>query len=148
MRIRKWKLKALEIWEKGAPVLSPVSPLFNFRVRAVSISWTRLSRSLEQTRGTVAFSDQETPIKKERRRRRRTKEVDLVIKEISCCTFISILNIPLKTIINGSFLKILTSFISVFTPQSFKSFQLLLPNQYEVCSEHDRTSNEFFFFSR
>ena len=138
----------------GAPVLSPVSPLFNFRVRAVSISWTRLSRSLEQTRGTVAFSDQETPIKKERRRRRRTKEEDLVsktlgfLKEISCCTFISILNIPLKTIINGSFLKILTSFISVFTPQSFKSFQLLLPNQYEVCSEHDRTSNEFFFFSR
>ena len=138
----------------GAPVLSPVSPLFNFRVRAVSISWTRLSRSLEQTRGTFAFSDQETPIKKERRRRRRTKEEDLVsktlgfLKEISCCTFISILNIPLKTIINGSFLKILTSFISVFTPQSFKSFQLLLPNQYEVCSEHDRTSNEFFFFSR
>ena len=136
----------------GAPVLSPVSPLFNFRVRAVSISWTRLSRSLEQTRGTVfrprnANKERKKEKKKNKRRRPCYKTLGF-LKEISCCTFISILNIPLKTIINGSFLKILTSFISVFTPQSFKSFQLLLPNQYEVCSEHDRTSNEFFFFCR
>ena len=65
--ICKWK--AREIWEKGAPVLALVSSRFIFADPTISQSGAGL---------TVAFSDQETPIKKERRRRK-TKEEDLVL---------------------------------------------------------------------